>query len=108
MGVSESKISRNLDLIVEKAETCRPIRFLLPILTKLQYEVYVAIAELGMTLEETALYLDTTTGSVRDTLHKIRKNGLPVQPQTEFMGSCGAHKKWFFGGRSGVNGNTAF
>jgi DNA-directed RNA polymerase specialized sigma24 family protein len=75
LHVSESMISRALDSIVEKAKNCRPIRILLPILTKQQYAVYIDIAEFGISLEATAAHLDMTVGSVRDTLYKIRKKG---------------------------------
>jgi transposase len=78
LNVTEAMISRTISDIVKKAETCSPIRIMLPILTKRQFKVYNLIVKEGMSLEAIAGKLLTSVGSVRSTLHKLRRKGQHV------------------------------
>ena len=78
LEVTESKISRTIASIEQKAKTCSPIRVMLPILTKRQYEVLICLTLHGMSLEATAEKLLTSVGSVRSSLYKMRKKGQHV------------------------------
>lgn len=78
LGITESMVSRTLKSIEKKAETCSPIRCMLPILTKRQFAVYRCIAKNGMSLEATAFALSTSVGSVRNALFKMRRKGQHV------------------------------
>ena len=78
LEVTESMISRTIKSIEEKAKTCSPIRIMLPILTRRQYEVLICLTLHGMSLEATATTLHTTVGSVRSSLYKMRRKGQHV------------------------------
>jgi DNA-directed RNA polymerase specialized sigma24 family protein len=88
LGVSPAKISRALVSIEEKAETCPPIRIMLPILTRQQFRIYDCLTGLGLTMAETAEELGlASVNTVHSTVSKLREKGMSIskrscQPKT--------------------------
>lgn len=72
LGVSEVTIWRTLQKIKPKAPS------MFPILSKRQFEVYVCIADRGMSLRETAEELHISGNLVQDFLTRIRAKGMIV------------------------------
>lgn len=78
LGVSETKISRTIQSLIERSKHCSPIRIMFPILTEQQYAVYQCVIEAGMTNSQTAVELNIPVASVGNTLTTLRKKGMSV------------------------------
>ena len=78
LGVNEASISRTVTGIIERAKHCRPIRILLPFLSKQQYAVYRCTVKQGMTNAEAAEKLNIPVATVGNTLTRLRKKGMRI------------------------------
>lgn len=78
LNVSEAKISRTIAGIIEKAKCCRPIRILLPFLSKRQYDIYRCVVERGLTNAQAAEELNIPVATVGNTLTRIRNKGMHI------------------------------
>ncbi len=78
LGVSEATISRTVQEMVKKAETCEPIRVLLPILTRLQFEAFTCIVRQGLSAVHTAASLGLTESVVNKMMTTMRNKGMKI------------------------------
>lgn len=93
LGVSDATICRTLQEIGPKVPT------MFPILTSRQYQVYVAVADRGLSLRGTADELRISEDSVKSFLARIRAKGVIIpsptrmpDQYTESMDSSIRHK----------------